>query len=157
MSTKKKLPKTDAKTEAEELGIIHRPGTLGQLVTGKALSGDDLDIAGEQLLDAVLNGDSADVEQAIASGAPLDYAMPDTGATALHLAASIASRGAIRALLRAEENLSFCVRDHEGRFPSEIAYLYGRDVAMARLLARKEKKEARAAGRQLTRRPQRRQ
>ena len=44
------------------------------------------------------------------------------------------------------------MRDRRGRLASELAYLYGEDPAMARLLGSKERKDAIATGRDVRRR-----
>jgi hypothetical protein len=45
-------------------------------------------------------------------------------------------------VLLAHKDCDFLVRDKQGRLPSEMAYLYGRDPALARLLGNKERKQA---------------
>jgi len=58
----------------------------------------------------------------------------------------------LRGLLKTGD-CDFLLRDNRGRLPSEMAYLYGEDVAVARLLGNKERKQAKEQGIKLTRRP----
>ncbi len=85
-------------------------------------------------------------------GMPVNYQDPKTLQTALHVAASVQARHAIRLLIKTGE-CDFLVRDKKGRFPSEVAYTAGCDPALARLLGNKERKQADAQGIKLTRRP----
>jgi len=62
----------------------------------------------------------------------------------LHAAAGSRARPAIRPARAALAD--FLIRDQQGRFASELAYLYGEDPAMAHLLGIKERKDAIANG-----------
>lgn len=83
---------------------------------------------------------------------PVNYQHPGTGSTALHEAASTQARDVVRVLLKTGD-CDFLLRDNKGRLASEMAYLYGHDPALARLLGNKERKQAAAMGIKLTRRP----
>ena len=107
---------------------------------------------GFEFTDAAQRGDPLMVEVFISEGFPVNYQEPDTGLTALHLAASSGARTTLRQLLKTED-VNFLIRDDKGRLSSEFAFLHGRDPAMARLLGIKERKQADAEGIQLTRRP----
>ena len=103
---------------------------------------------------AAQQGDARRVEQLIAGGVPVNSRDRATGATALHYAAAGGSRGVLRTLIKSPE-CDFLVRDKKGRLPSELAGVYGRDPAMARLLLKKEVAQARTLKLQLHRRADR--
>ena len=75
-----------------------------------------------------------------------------TRATALHYLAGQAARPALRVLIKNDE-VDYLIRDCRGRLPSKMAFVYGRDRALARLLRHKEAQQAREQGIKLTLRP----
>ena len=77
---------------------------------------------------------------------------PRYGDTAIHMAAGSGARDAVR-ILMASGKCDHLIRDRHGNLPSDSAYLYGRDPALARLLSIKERKQAEAQGIVLTFRP----
>lgn len=101
---------------------------------------------------AIDRGNPCKLKKILDKGFPLNLLNPVTGGTALHSLAAGGARPAIRLLLT-YENIDFLIRDKKGRLPSEMAYLYGHDPALARLLGIKERKQAEAKGIKLTRRP----
>lgn len=94
---------------------------------------------GKDWLDAARCGDAAAVRAYIEEGFPIWYRDRRTGEHALHAAAGSQARVILRVLL--PRWVGFLVRDRQGRLASELAYLYGEDPAMARLLGGKERKE----------------
>jgi len=94
---------------------------------------------GKDWLDAARCGDAAAVRAYIEEGFPIWYRDRRTGENALHAAAGSQARTILRLLL--PRWAGFLVRDRQGRLASELAYLYGEDPAMARLLGSKERKE----------------
>lgn len=104
-------------------------------------------LLGRDWLDAARHGESAALIAFIEEAFPIGYADPRTGETALHAAAGSQARPAVRLLLPHWPD--FLIRDKRGRLASELAYLYGEDPAMARLLAITERKFAIAAGRDI--------
>jgi ankyrin repeat protein len=108
---------------------------------------------GAQFVAAARRGNAQRLVALINQGVPVNY-RNSTGMTALHAAAASGARKAVRALTNTTQ-CDFLIRDSEGRLPSELAYLYGKDVAMARLLASKEARQARQHGVVVGRRPQR--
>jgi hypothetical protein len=84
-------------------------------------------------------------------GFPINYQDPRSGRAALHAVAASRARTALRVLLKTDE-CDFLVRDGQGRLPSEMAYLYGKDPVIARFLARKERQQAQKQGIALARR-----
>jgi len=88
----------------------------------------------------------------VSAGFPVNWQEPRTGQTALHIVAAGRARAALRTLLKSAD-LDFLLRDHKGRLASEMASLYGEDLAVARLLGIKERQQADAQGITLTRRP----
>lgn len=107
---------------------------------------------GRTFLKAAEQGDADSLLAFIHEGFPVNYQDPRTGETALHIAAACQARPALRAILKTGE-CDFLIRDRQGRLSSEMAYVYGEDVAVARLLGNKERKQADAQGIRLTRRP----
>jgi len=108
----------------------------------------------EPFFEALWRGDPEGLQSVLDKGFPINFRDPQTGATALHILASGGARPALRVLLRAG-GCDFLVRDYKGRLASELAYLYGRDPAMARLLGNKERIQGEAQGIKVTRRPPR--
>jgi ankyrin repeat protein len=106
---------------------------------------------GEQFLETTEYGKRQEVELFIEEGFPVTWQDPQSGLTALHIVAACRARASLRILLKTGE-CDFLLRDNHGRLPSEMAYLYGEDVAIARLLGNKERKQAEAQGIKLTRR-----
>ena len=106
---------------------------------------------GKEFLDAAERGDETDLQAFIDEGFPVTWQDPNNGLTALHVVAACQARKALRVLL-ATDQCDFLLRDNHGRLPSEMAYLHGRDAAVARLLGNKERKQAEAQGIKLTRR-----
>jgi len=100
---------------------------------------------GEQFLAAAEDADPERLEALAAQGAPVNYHDPRNGLTALHYVAAQGARRAFRALLRIG-GLDFLARDDQGRLASEMAGAYGRNLAMERLLFRKEIQQAREKG-----------
>jgi hypothetical protein len=106
---------------------------------------------GRDYLDAARCGDTATMRAYIEEGFPATYQDKRTGETAMHVAAGSQGRAVLRFLLPLWEG--FTVRDRQQRLASELAYLYGEDMAMARLLGRKERQEAAQTASIIRRRP----
>lgn len=106
---------------------------------------------GRDYLDAARRGDTAPMRAYIEEGFPATYQDERTGETAMHAAAGSQGRSVLRFLLPLWEG--FTVRDRQKRLASELAYLYGEDVAMARLLGKKEREEAAQSASIIRRRP----
>jgi hypothetical protein len=106
---------------------------------------------GREYLDAARCGDTVTMRAYIEEGFPAIYQDKRTGETAMHVAAGSQGRSVLRFLLPLWEG--FTVRDRQQRLASELAYLYGEDVAMARLLGRKERQEAAQTASTIRRRP----
>jgi len=103
------------------------------------------------LLRAARNADAEAMKREIEGGAAINARDRETGATALHFVAAQGARPCLRILL-ASGKCDHLARDRQGRLASELAGVYGRDPAMARLLMRKELQQARAQGLDLKRR-----
>jgi hypothetical protein len=103
---------------------------------------------------AIDRGNPQKLKDVLAKGFPVNFRNPHTGETALHRLAASGARPAMRVLL-AHKDCDFLVRDEQDRLPSELAYLYGRDPALARLLGNKERKQAAEEGIDLPRRHRR--
>jgi hypothetical protein len=100
---------------------------------------------GEQFLAAAVEANPGRLRDLAEHGAPVNYQDPRNGATALHYVASQGARPAFRALLKIGQ-CDFLVRDNQGRLASELAGVYGRDMAMERLLLAREIKQAKTNG-----------
>jgi hypothetical protein len=124
-----------------------RPKKLVVINEGKATKDfddfvDSLIDLGERFLAAAEDADAERLETLSAEGGPVNYHDPRNGATALHYVGAQGARPALRALLKTGR-CDFLARDGQGRLASELAGLYGRDLAMERLLLKKEISQAR--------------
>lgn len=113
---------------------------------------DDLIFHRKEYLKAAERGNARKLQAIINSGFPVNYQDPDTGETALHIVAACQARKALKILLGTTE-CNYLLRDKKGRLASEMAFLYGKDVAVARLLRIKERKQAEKEDIKVTRRP----
>jgi hypothetical protein len=115
---------------------------------------DDRDMTrlGREFLKVVERGYAPAVGAYIEEGFPVNYQDRQTGQTALHISAAVRARKVLRVLLDCGL-CNFLLRDKGGRLASDLAYLFGRDPAVARLLDSKECKQAEAQGITLTRGP----
>ncbi|MGA7178908.1 MAG: ankyrin repeat domain-containing protein [Thiobacillaceae bacterium] len=108
---------------------------------------------GREFLKAAERGNAPMVGAFIEEGFPTNYQDRQSEETALHISAAVHARKVLRVLI--ESGLcNYLLRDKGGRLASELAYLFGHDPAVARLLGIKECKQAEAQGITLTRRPQ---
>lgn len=107
---------------------------------------------GKEFLEACMRGNPDTVKIFVALGMDVNYQDLRTGDTGLHSAAGTQARRAIKVLLKTDK-CDHLLRDNKGRLASEVAYQFGRDPALARLLGNKERKQAEAQGIKLTRRP----
>jgi hypothetical protein len=130
-------PPPEIRARAEELKAL-----ILRMLDGIA---DSLVSQGERFLAAAEEASSERLEALAAQGAPVNYHDPKNGLTALHYVAAQGARRAFRALLRIG-GLDFLARDYRGRLASEMAGAYGHNLAMERLLFRKEIQQARAKG-----------
>lgn len=106
---------------------------------------------GREFLRAAEHGDEQSVRVFLMAGFPANWQDPDTGESALHVAAGSKARMVMRLLVET----GFCdylLRDAQGRLASELAYVHGEDPALARLLGNKERKQAEEQGITLNRR-----
>ena len=109
---------------------------------------------GREFLQAAERGNAPMVGAYIEEGFPPNFQDRLTLETALHISAAARARSVLRVLLDCGL-CNFLLRDKGGRLASELAYLFGKDPAAARLLGIKESKQAEARGIKLTRRPNR--
>lgn len=107
---------------------------------------------GREFLRAAERGNAPMVAAFIEEGFPAKFQDRLTGETALHISAATGARKVLRVLL-GSGLCDFLLRDKGGRLASELAYLFGKDPAAARLLGIKERKQAEDTGITLTRRP----
>lgn len=139
ISTSKK--KLDSREEYDAL--------LGQTFSSVT---DKMVTISEHFMEAAEHGRAEEVMALVNEGFPLNYQDPVSGKSALHLAAASCARLLILAIIKTG-TCNFLLRDKKGRLASEMAFVYGDDVALARLLRIKEGKQAESEGIKLTRRP----
>ncbi|MCW8966349.1 MAG: hypothetical protein OQK82_06660, partial [Candidatus Pacearchaeota archaeon] len=101
-------------------------------------------------LRAAERGDILSLIHYYEEGFPLNWQDIDTGETALHVIAACRARDCLRLYIKTNE-CDYLIRDNWNRLPSEMAYLYGNDPAVARLLGNKERKQAELQQVKLTR------
>jgi hypothetical protein len=138
----------EQRAQKVEAGAYIGDELLPQLRGSKAMTS-----IGREFLKAAERGNARMVGAFIEEGFPVNYQDRETEETALHVTAATRARNALRVLLSCGL-CNFLLRDKRGRLASEMAYLFGRDPAAARLLRVKERKQAAANGIKLTRRPE---
>jgi len=153
---------SDTKPDDWEVRVALKKGKYDDVVIrkqidealSKAEAGNDglLIRLGKQFLRAAEQGDARRLKLYIDEGFPSTWQDLKTGETALHIAAACQAREALRVILKSG-TCDFLIRDAQGRLPSEMAYLYGNDPAVARLLGNKERIQAETQGEKLTRTP----
>jgi hypothetical protein len=111
-----------------------------------------MNIMAREFLQAAERGNPQMTGAYIEEGFPVNWQSPKTGETALHVSASAGARNALRVLVGCGQ-CNYLLRDKRGRLASELAYLYGRDSAVTRWLRIHERRQAKAQGIKLTRRP----
>jgi ankyrin repeat protein len=97
-----------------------------------------------KLMSAVKAGDAVAVRDALHNRADAN-SQDEDGMTPLHYAAAYNARPCIRVLIKIG-NLNYLIRDKKGRYASELAFEYGKDYAVGRLLAKKEAEQAAQEG-----------
>lgn len=107
---------------------------------------------GREFLKAARRGNPQMLGAFIEEGFPANYQSPQTGQSALHITAATKARMALRVLV-GSGRCDYLLRDHQGRLASELAYLFGEDRAVTRWLRIHERRQAKAQGIKLTRRP----
>ena len=130
-------------TGGEYIGDAHLP----QLSDDRAMIS-----LGREFLKAARRGNPQMIGAFIEEGFPANYQSPQTGQSALHITAATKARMALRVLV-GSGLCDYLLRDHQGRLASELAYLFGEDRAVTRWLRIHERRQAKARGIKLTRRP----
>src|SRR5690349_20836301 len=92
--------------------------------------------AGQLVLALASNGASDGMKVHLDLGADVTI-RDERGMTALHHAAATGSRPCIR-LLVATGRCDYLIKDNLGRYAYELAFEWGQDYAIARLLAKKQ-------------------
>ena len=101
---------------------------------------------------AAERGDAVAMLSSLQSGFDVNRLRERTGDTVLHIAATRDAKNVVRVLIESGQ-CDYLIRDPAGRLASEKAYLFGDNPALARLLAIKERKQAKEQGVTLTRKP----
>ena len=107
---------------------------------------------GREFLKAAERGSAVAIGAFIEEGFPTNWQDNRTKETALHVAAASRAHGVLRVLLDSGQ-CDYLLRDKGGRLASDLAYLYGHDPVAARLLGIHERKQAKAQGIEVKRRP----
>lgn len=147
----------EARTHWRSVALKHKQQIeagefIGDELLPRLRSDRTLNNLGREFMQAAERGNAPMVGAYIEEGFPPNFQDRLTLETALHAAAAARARGVLRVLL--DFGLcNFLLRDKGGRLASELAYLFGKDPAAARLLGTKERKQAEAQGITLTRRP----
>lgn len=118
----------------------------------EAFHGAAMRTLGEEFIKIAHTGNPDKIRAFLDGGFPATFQDPVYGQTALHIFAAGRARKAFRILLKSGQ-CDYLIRDNQGRLASELAFLVGKDIAMARLLRIKERKQADEQGIVLTRRP----
>lgn len=92
------------------------------------------------LITAVRHRDVQTAQRLIAEGVDVNEVDAD-GMTALHHAAAIRERPCLRLLVNCGR-CDYLIRDKEGRYATELAYLYGADCGVGLLLSKKQAMQA---------------
>lgn len=100
----------------------------------------DIGTASSMLLGSARWGDAGQMEFALRKDPDVN-AKDDQGMTALHHAAARGARSCIR-LLVGTGKCDYLIRDNYGRYAFELAIEGGRDMAVARLLLKKQIQQA---------------
>ena len=122
------------------------PSVLETLTGGRTelpLDATKADRNAQLLIDCIKAAVAIDPALFFADEINVNWPDPVTGLTLLHLAAGYADRELFRLLLT-HPDTDYTVQDVRGRFPSTMAYVHGRDAALARLLIKKQGDQARA-------------
>jgi len=85
------------------------------------------------------------MKMAYEDGADVNTRDAESGATALHYAASMHAREIINWLAK-RENIDYLIQDNEGRLPSALAYEVSDDPVIGRFLVKKQNEQAQAQG-----------
>ncbi len=101
---------------------------------------------------AAERGDAIAMLSCLQSGFDVNQQRERFGDTVLHIAATRNAKKVAMVLIESGK-CDYLLRDRAGRLPSEKAYLFGENPALARLLAIKERKQAEAQRTRLARRP----
>jgi len=90
------------------------------------------------LFRAARDADEAEVRRLLASpDTNINAVDPETGYTALHIAAARSARAIVR-LLVATRGCDFAIKDRQGRTAATLAYVLGEDPALCRFLLGKQ-------------------
>ena len=135
----KRKRKTGASATHERSSYPELREQIAELATGDVRTSYERIIGfGAEFIQTAGRGNAEKLQAFIEEGFPVTYQDPMTGETAIHAAAASQARKALRVLLKSKD-CDFLLRDSQGRLASELAYLYGGDVAMSRLLGIKER------------------
>lgn len=146
-----------SRTISNERAHFRLPQDLTAMIEAMQEPDDDIraDVTimlGKELLKVAQHGNVNKLKLFIDEKFPVNYQDPETSETVLHIAAGSRARKVLRLILSTGQ-CDFLLRDEQGRLASELAFLYGQDIAVAKLLGIKERKQGEAQGIKVTRRP----
>ncbi|MAY36683.1 MAG: hypothetical protein CMN84_11350 [Spongiibacteraceae bacterium] len=149
----------DADTkEAYRLRHLADLQPMGMVSTGGYQAGNDSArgngmeiLLARRFFAAVERGDAITVLAYIRIGYDINIRRERLDDTALHIAAARDAKDVLKLLIESRQ-CDFLMRDNRGRLASEMAYLFGGNPAVARLLGNKERKQGKVQGVSVTRR-----
>ncbi|MAT94102.1 MAG: hypothetical protein CME59_16090 [Halioglobus sp.] len=106
----------------------------------------------EALLGMIKKGRVSSFEAYADQGFSMNCQSARSGFTPLHMAALVGAREITRRLVKMKD-LDYLARDYKGRLASQLAFVHAHDPAVARLLRKKERRQADTMGIKVTRRP----
>lgn len=133
-------PKRPAAPPTDAAPALPREAPRGKRPLVRASAQEEAD---RELMLAIRIGDPTRTADAIKAGANVNL-RDRHGMTPLHHAAA-GSRACVRVLVKTGE-CDYLARDAQGRYAFELAIEWARDVAVGRLLAKKQAQQAAARG-----------
>lgn len=94
----------------------------------------------ELFIGCARKGDAYGVQCAIEEGVDINY-QDSSGMTALHYAAMNNARPCVRVLVKSGK-CDYLIRDNQGRYASQLALVWGKDIGVATLLVKHQARQA---------------
>jgi ankyrin repeat protein len=123
---------------------LTQPGTGKDSGKARSTGAGQVPVADDWIIHCARHGIADKVYELVAAGVDVN-ARDANGMTALHHAAAIGSRPCVRVLVNSGR-CDYLIRDGLGRYASELAIEWGRDYAVARLLAKHQVRQAHTRG-----------
>jgi hypothetical protein len=112
----------------------------------RLISEKDYDKPGfiDMVFEAAKTGDAGTLERAVNTGADINLT-DSAGMTVLHHAIAHGAKACIRMLV-ASGKCNYLIRDNFGRLPSDVAFSWGTDIRIARMMAKLQRRQATRLG-----------